>query len=139
MKLDKQEIPRFKFTPEELFSCNPVIGKRIMKTERKILDFWKNLLQGELLENGIEITYGERGLYTLTKSIEIEDGVRLSSFIKVRTGYQAILHHEYSLNSERDKELKSLVYDWLFEFSKRDCENNKEESKKELEDFEIEI
>ena len=54
-------------------------------------------------------------------------------------GYQAILHHEYSLNSERDKELKSLVYDWLFEFSKRDCENNKEESKQELEDFEIEI
>lgn len=139
MKLDKQKIPRFKFTPKELFSCNPVIKKRSMKTERKILDFWKNLLQGELLENGIEITYGERGLYTLTKSIEIEDGVRLSSFIKVGTGYQAILHHEYSLNSERDKELKSLVYDWLFEFSKRDCENNKEESKQELEDFEIEI
>lgn len=44
MKLDKQKIPRFKFTPEELFSCNPVIEKRIMKTERKILNFWKNLL-----------------------------------------------------------------------------------------------
>lgn len=92
-----------------------------------------------MLENGIEITYGERGLYTLTKSIEIEDGVRLSSFIKVRSGYQAILHHEYSLNSEMDNGLKSLVYDWLFEFSKRDCENNKEESEQELEDFEIEI
>lgn len=27
MKLDKQKIPRFKFTPKELFSCNPVIEK----------------------------------------------------------------------------------------------------------------
>lgn len=63
MKLDKQKIPRFKFTPKELFSCNPVIEKRIMKTERKILDFWKNLLQGELLENGIEITYRKNVLY----------------------------------------------------------------------------
>ncbi len=139
MKLDKRKIPRFEFTPAEIFSCDPVIEKNILKKERKILDFWRNLLQGESLEKGIEITHGKHGLYILTKSIEIEDGVRFSSFIKMRTGYQAILHHEYSLNSEKDNELKSLVYDWLFEFSKRDHENNKEESEQELDDFEIEM
>ena len=124
MKIIK-DIPKYPYTVEDIFFGDDVLQTKILLTERKITDFWKNLINNKNLESGYQIKTSDNTFITLTKGIEIKDGVRYSSFIQTDNGVEAILHHEYSMENIRD-----LVHDWLFVFSK---EENVEIEKGEIE------
>lgn len=137
-EIEIKKIPLFTLSAEEIFSGNDEIIKQCDEEERKIINFWSELIFKFIDNNGIKIR-DKNHLYTLTKSLEEKNCVRFSSFIKEENNYYAILHHEYNLERDGENSISSLVKDWLFSFSKQEYENQKEGENMELSDKQVKI
>ncbi len=137
-EIEIKSIPLFTLSAKEIFSGNDEIIKQCNEEEKKIIDFWCELIYKYFKDEGIAI-HDENLLYTLTRGIENQKNVRFSSFIKKENNYYAILHHEYNLEKEGENSISSLVNDWLFSFSKQEYENQKGGKNMELSDKQVEI
>ena len=136
--IEIKSIPLFTLSAKEIFSGNDEIINQCDEEEKKIVNFWSELIYKYFKDEGIEI-HEKNQFYTLTKGIENQNNVRFSSFIKEGNNYYAILHHEYNLEKEGENSISSLVNDWLFSFSKQEYENQKGGKNMELSDKQVEI
>lgn len=137
-EIEIKSIPLFTLSAKEIFSGNDEIIKQCDEEEKKIVNFWSELIYKYFKDEGIEI-HEKNQFYTLTKGIENQNNVRFSSFIKEGNNYYAILHHEYNLEKEGENSISSLVNDWLFSFSKQEYEKQKGGENMELSDKQVEI
>ena len=115
------DLPPYTITPFDLFSGDEKIIEESSKQISKIIEFWYDLLNSPELDKGISIeSENGKGLQTLTKSLELDNAVRYSSFIKInkKDQWEAILHNEYNLEKNGENSISSLVQDYLFSLSK---------------------
>lgn len=138
-------LPPYTITPFDLFSGDEKIIKESSKQIAEIIEFWYDLLNSPELDEGISIGSKDgKTLQTLTKSLELDNGVRYSSFIKTskKDQWEAILHHEYNLEKNGENSISSLVHDYLFSLSKEKGKRMIEEEKtgkRKINEEELEI